>query len=107
MGRLLRRRAPLVRGPEPLSGARLGACTERSVGASAGVPASVPQGAHAAQSRVGSTSVDSWSWLPPQFRTIQEARDVTDPFIWVQAGGTNAPHIPYLTPWLIQLPLGN
>jgi len=80
-------------------------------GVVAGLPESVCQGVDAAQSRVGLTSVDGWSWLPVQFRTIQEARDVTAPFIWVQADsllrGTSAPHILYLTPWLIQLHLGN
>lgn len=52
--RLLPRRVPLARGPEPLPGARLGACAERSVGTSASVLTSVPEGAHAAESRVGS-----------------------------------------------------
>ena len=39
--------------PEPLSGARVGACAERSVGTPADLSASLPQGAHTAQSRVG------------------------------------------------------
>ena len=89
--------------PEPASGA--------GVGALAGVSTSVPEGAHAAQPRAGLSSVDGWSRLPPRFRSIQEARDATALFIWVQADsllrGTNAPHIPYLTPPHIQLPLGD
>jgi hypothetical protein len=44
--------APSGRGPEPLPGARMGACAERSVGTPAGVPAPVPQGADVAEPRV-------------------------------------------------------
>jgi uncharacterized protein YbgA (DUF1722 family) len=50
--RLLPRRVPLARGPEPLSNAR--------AGARASSPPSVPHGAVAAQSRVGPSFVAAW-----------------------------------------------
>jgi hypothetical protein len=37
---------------EPLPGARLGACAERSVGTPAGLPSSIPRGAGAEESRL-------------------------------------------------------